>query len=626
MHIASQLLQSMIRMGAPSSKPLELQPGQVFKGTVVKLYPDQMALVQIGGIQVQAKLEAHLEAGQQAWLQVQPSLGTVTLKVLTSPDQPLLTQEANLENLLRMLGIANTRENRSLVQALLQSNLPVTKEWVEAFPAISQQLGGADQATTDAFLLAVKRNLPLTPQSVAGLRAFLSDKPVTHAIRQFLEQAEWFLQKSDHTPSQSSPRNGTIPSSERQTSGPFPHSHQEQAVRQLVRQVAEKVAALPITLPDAAIAGEQPAQTTSAPRTNRQTAHPDSVRQETWDAPKEPFSDASATPVKPIQPEPGVSRDGHLISHSQAGTHLPAEVSKTQGHLPVGMELLADPETAPAHGVRTGAPMPTDENSQPLNDAGKPFTDDRRVPAANSDPLRKSQVDHTLLADAQEGTASPSSGKEQVRPNPIHTLFHALGLSHERDIWASQTATGEPAKQLESVKSLLLQLTQTAGQAVPAALREAADTLLQHVTGQQLMLVQPSAQTISQLVMQIPIRTQEGEETAFIQVESRKKAGGQLDPENCRLFFHLQLQAMGTTMVDVSIVNRIVMIQVYNDLPWVETLAHQMRDGLADQLREAGYLLSGLRVQSVPNSAGKAGNLPSKSALFADYKGVDIRV
>ncbi len=167
----SQLIQSFVQKAPISApKPVELTPGQVFKGTVIKHYPDNMALVQVGGMQVQAKMEASLEPGQKAWLQVQPSTGVVTLKVLESVGDGA-GKEASLEGLMRSLGIADTKENKAIVQALLGANLPVNKETIQAFSAVAGRLG-VDNATIEAFLTAMKRNLPLSPDTIAGLKAF----------------------------------------------------------------------------------------------------------------------------------------------------------------------------------------------------------------------------------------------------------------------------------------------------------------------------------------------------------------------------------------------------------------------------------------------------------------------
>src|SRR5690606_16432624 len=126
---------------------------------------------------------------------------------------------------------------------------------------------------------------------------------------------------------------------------------------------------------------------------------------------------------------------------------------------------------------------------------------------------------------------------------------------------------------------------------------------------------------LSHVVMQIPLRTEQGEETAFVQIEA-KKQGGQLDAENCRLLFNLDLHHLGITMIDVNIVNKIVNVGIYNNQPWLDGLVHGMRDVFSGQLKEMGYHLSGLRVQALQEERSHAVS-PDR---VHQYQGVDIRI
>jgi hypothetical protein len=629
MFSTSQLVQSVTnRHTAASPKPLEFSPGQVFQGTVLKRYPDNTALVQVGGVQVQARLETDLEPGQKAWLQVQPSSDVITLKVLNA-SQSGATQEAFLEGLLRSLGVANTKEIRAVVQALLAANLPVSKERVEAFQSIVQRIGMSD-AAVDAFLLAVKRNLPVTADTVAGLQAFLSKKTLTQAIQTFLQQAEMFLEEKHTAPSV---QPAFVPEEAPLFTG--------DSVRRLVVQLKEKVANLPLilsapslseepvtastgiaprntsVLPDLPEPGRTPAeQDESSPSTSgKPTAGSPSIVQEgdSEHASPAPFSRRDVVkPAAPLSTELPFEHDGGdtvTVRHSPPGDEQRSVVSTPQQQLRLEQPSVSSPE------------MPNRE--------GEPLVPHNpRVEPRGEHPSTLASA-----ADLPSTTGQQGNGQQTpaIRANPILELFHRLGLTHERELLeqALTGATAEQAvhKQAENVKSLLVALTQAPAHAVPAGLREAAEALLQHVTGQQLMLVQPTAHAISQLVMQIPIRTPQGDDTAYVQIEAKRQGGGQLDPENCRLFFHLNLQQIGTTMVDVNIVNRIVNVQIYNDTPWVETLAQQMREGFASQLQEVGYQLSGMRVQKIPETrSGESVRPTAISPLFSSYKGVDIRI
>lgn len=636
----SSLVQSMIQRSSVSSpKPVELMPGQVFRGTVIRQYPENMALVQIGGIKVRAKLEAQLETGQKAWLQVQPDSDVVTLKVLDTPTAGG-GKEASLESLIRSLGLPETKESRVIVQALVNANLPVTREAVQAFAGVAQRLG-LDESTVKAFVLAMKRNLPLTPDTVAGLQAFLSEKPLSQAVQTFLQQASLFVKGNEQ------------PAAPKQTAAAS-QSGQSAAganldVRQLVNQIREKLAGLPVLLGDAQGAeGRQPAAAGQALGNRAADVN-------------QPPNPGSAGPQArgPVGDKAqGTAPNGGAASaiQQQGSAALPARTS-------VSPDLAAASARAGESAAAQNAAAADWQGDQPVQGnaarlhppIGNPAAQSKESPAMQVPTSTNGTANTAVLGQqqAQAAGTSPAAAKPKgqqmvqpasVRPaadaavspplarNPILEFLQQLGIAHERELMAQSFSPGSweagTLKQMETVKSLLLQLTQASSQSIPLALREAADQLLQQVTGQQLMLLSPSNQVLSQVVMQIPLRTDHGEETAYVQIESQKKAAGQLDAENCRLFFHLQLQELGTTMIDVNIVNKIVNLQIYNDTPGLEALAQAMRDGFAEQLQEAGYHLSAMRVQAIPEQQSRAVPAAGSAATswMADYKGVDLRI
>ncbi|TKI54911.1 hypothetical protein E8L90_05305 [Brevibacillus antibioticus] len=625
----SQLIQSFVQKAPISApKPVELTPGQVFKGTVIKHYPDNMALVQVGGMQVQAKMEASLEPGQKAWLQVQPSAGVVTLKVLESVGEGA-GKDASLEGLMRSLGIADTKENKAIMQALLGANLPVNKETIQAFSAVAQRLG-VDNATIEAFMTAMKRNLPLTPDTIAGLKAFLSDKPMGQLIQNLLQQASLFLE-GEGQPSQTT---GQVPQSQSQQA-PGQANAATGDVKQLVSQLKEKLTGLSFLITgndgtDEGLAVKQMSQGNQSNQGASQNA--------TGGSQTQPLSAQGGQPSSQVQtsPQPSMQAFSNISTPSQA-------VAST-----VSTETVPAPNTAGKQVDSQQNAMTGKSNQSMTNQTSGPSIDSkiaRNEPMLtspslqmNQDPVQNKKMaeQRAVVNDAGQKVipqmVSQASGAANgaTAANPIAELFRHLGVTHERELMGQAFSQGvndsHSLKQMDTVKSLLLQISQAPAQALPTALREAADQLLQQVTGQQLMMVQPSNQALTQIVMQIPIRQGEGDETAFVQIESKKKGSGQLDPENCRLFFHLELQSMGTTMIDVSIVNRIVNLQIFNDTPWVDALIQGSKDRFADQLQDVGYHLSAMRVQPVPAERGKSTSpIQTKGPILADYKGVDLR-
>ncbi|NGQ93914.1 hypothetical protein G3578_01845 [Brevibacillus sp. SYP-B805] len=665
---------------ASSPRQVELSPGQVFKGTVLKLYPDKMALVQIGGMQVHARLETSLEEGQQAWLQVQPSDGAVTLKVISA--HPQETADASWQGLLRSLGLPDTPENRSLVKALVNQNLPVTKDVLQAFASISKELGGSD-GTIDAFILAMRRHLPLTPETVGALKTFLSDQPLTWAIRRFLTEAERFLQ-------QSAPQPGN---------GQKPHSSQAVPanVRDAVLALTKEVSRLPLAFGDE-VSGEltpqpswggppvqedgQPlppgAGQAGSPQADTRTLLQPPRPADGQPQPGQPAATAArpaqstdgqshpagfGTRPMPTAPSafPDVQGDAGTPSPDNTGTasgrHVP-QPSPGQGGERMAWAVTNHPAAAVVQGMSGGPVTPAEGTTTHAEGTTAPadsFAAPADAPAAPADAIAKKEsvspqgreqgeeqaAARPVMQERQEPVKSAAGDRQQaavpsVSPESgskgdlLKELFHRLGVSHERELIAQNiraaSADARAGAHLDSIKPLLLQLAQEYADSLPASLKEAAETLVKQITGQQLMMLQPPAQVLSQVVMQIPVRMENGEDTAYVQIEAKKREDGQLDPDNCRLFFHLDLDRLGITMIDVSIVNRIINLQIYNDQPWLEGLVQQSRDQVAGSLREAGYHLSGLRVQPIPELKAGTPALSAREGLYTPYKGVDIRI
>ncbi|MGG1661451.1 hypothetical protein [Brevibacillus sp. NRS-1366] len=618
----SQLIQSVVQRSPISTpKPVELTPGQVFKGTVIKQYPDNMALVQIGGMQVQAKMEANLEPGQKAWLQVQPTADVVTLKVLETASTGA-GKEATLEGLMRSLGLPESKESRAIVSALLHANLPVNKETVQAFSAVAQRQG-MDDATIEAFMLAAKRNLPLTHDTISGLKAFLSAKPIGQVMQQFQQQASLFLEADTAAP---------MPMGQAARQDQTNSSHLD--LRQVVGQLKEKLAALPMTVAGEGTLAEADASLQAG--SNKPAASPSAgqiaTTTGTGSLQQAPAAMTQAKGTDSSAKQMLAGEQISLLKTTADGAVVQKEVAQSNGSQPstgIGNQSVG---TASGQIMNSRGMVVQEGASQSIiviPNGGQPQP--QRGVSLTRGESEKSIVDVPVKANSSAPANVQTTASASAPSNPIAELFRQLGVGHERNIMG-QTLSGGSLdagvhKQMESVKSLLLQITQAPPQTVPTALREAADQMLQQVTGQQLMMLQPPSQALSQIVLQIPIRSEQGEDTAFVQIESKKKDGGQVDAENCRLFFHLELQSMGTTMIDVSIVNRIVNLQIFNDTKWVESLVSGMKDSFSVQLQEVGYHLSAMRIQPVPDERSRmSGQAGAKRAALSDYKGVDLRV
>lgn len=487
--MTGQILQ---QLNSRQASLIELMPGQVFQGKVLKLFPDNLATVQLGGLTVTAHLETPLELGQRTWLQVQPGGQPVTLRVINQPGQPGQASEASMEGLAKALGAPITKESLSLLHKAVDAGIPLSAESLRSFERIIAETG-ADPTVEDAIMLAAKKGLPLTKETVLALRAFAGNTSLEGEMGKLFR---------------------------------------------LAQQVMAQPEGLPVDIKE------------------------------------------------------GLQQ---LLTRIEGARNGLAQV-KNSFALSSSSSSAAQPEGSP---------------SQSVLQNGAQF----------------SAIQAEKATEAAQN--APTPGIKQV----IADFFERLGLNHEKVLGLTG---GEKAiaTEAENVKATLLHLLQhPKAEALPAPLREQMQQFVQQVTGQQLMMTGSAGDNaFVQVAIQLPSPGQENGENTLIQIESRKKGRGELDPDNCRLFFYLSMQNMGETMLDVSIVNKILSVTLYNNQEGLGDLVRVLRTPLERSLAEQGYRLSGLRVLSVPDSAGRESSRTSVSSLslppssVAHYKGVDFRV
>ncbi len=187
-----QVMRAVLGDAAPAEpKLLELKVGQIVKGMVLQLLAEHEALMNVGGAHVRAKLETPLAKGQIALLQVQPDTGNgvVMLKPLHPSTGTIQAEGAG--EALKALGLKDTPEMRQLVQDMHRIGVPVTKENLQSAQQAVRQLaapGSAVEADTQSALLAMKRGLPLTQETLGALKQLISGEPIDQLLGKLKSQ------------------------------------------------------------------------------------------------------------------------------------------------------------------------------------------------------------------------------------------------------------------------------------------------------------------------------------------------------------------------------------------------------------------------------------------------------
>ncbi len=291
-----------------------------------------------------------------------------------------------------------------------------------------------------------------------------------------------------------------------------------------------------------------------------------------------------------------------------------------------------------------GMPNPTLEELLPAPTARVANPNELQQIATNPDQIAPdAELQNTMnpkqvTANAQAQAAinaqnTPTEADPLLNPALLNNRnsVDATNPAHIAQQMASNTDDAV-SKVQDTLKGILLQLT--AADDVPPALKEAAQQLVQQLTGQQLLLNTDRTAPFAQVTMFVPFKGPDGQETASVQIQSRRGPKGELDASNCRLWFDLDMHSLGPTLVDVHVVDKIVTLKVHNDLEQLAPLVESKREEMATAMSALGYQLLSLKVDAMPvrssatneNSTGMSDHDLLQRYAPPDYKGVDMKI
>ncbi|MCI3919045.1 flagellar hook-length control protein FliK [Paenibacillus sp. TRM 82003] len=634
----SRLMRAVLGEAAPTEgKTLELKPGQVVRGIVLQLVAENEALMNVGGVPMRAKLETSIPVGQASLFQVQPDTGSgmVMLKALSASTADIPTD--SLVDVLKNFGMKDTPTNRTIVRVLHEEGVPMSRATNAAVAAAVAEVApqGDAEAAVRAAAIAAKRGLPVTADTVralhtamtgpspsellraleAGAREALAAPQTGAAGKQAATRLLEVLQRADALL-------GAALRPKAQQEGAPPRAAGAQA-----SAAASGAAAGGGHAPGSAPAGASTAQAASA----APAGAPAGAGSPTPSAPgasqtpggTAPPTTAAASTSAPAGTAPtGASAAAGTPAQSPPAANAPAVTAapRAEAAAPQASAASTPAETPPRAPERPPLlaflkTLGVDAEREWLKLSAAPPASAEEAPPAG-DAARTAERPETAAARAFRPVGEP--------PAPAPLPLPAI---------AADAAPERPSAPLDTLKTVLTQLA--AADDVPPALKEAAQTALQSVTGQQLLMAQDRAVPFAHVTMFVPLQGKNGGEdgNAAVHIHTRRGKKGELDADNCRLWFQLSLASLGETWVDVSVVNKIVGLHVWNDHPASETLLAAHKPGMEAALQGIGYQLLTFKhspkPKELPAELGGAGAGKSSTAsAYAPktYKGVDLRV
>lgn len=673
----SQLVRSLAGEARPGEqRSLELKTGQVVRATVTEVSENgREAVVSVNGVPVRAVLDAPMQPGQTTWMQVQgqQSDGLVILKQTEGPSVGTLP---SMEEALKQSGLPDEAWARRLLQDLQRAGLPLTKELAAKLSQAmaSKPSGVAASEWMQAAGLALRRQLPLTADTLNGLRQALFGKPLTDILAGFMRAGDESLVLG----SGSLGSNG-INTGNTSTLWTQPLREAQALIRALLAEGLQ-TSGQQANGGTGAAAIANGGATSAASGQSSASPMPETLNRSTSGASMDSTSAAgrgvqNGEQIRSIPPQ-----NGNLGGNGASGTAGASGTSSSpqpmvqsgawigkvlqllgvsheqQTHRAAVMELTSQPQQTvgengqPVVGGGGGSAAAASGNSSASGNSGLMGSGSGNTAAQSGTPAQSASaaVHASALApdDAAADKASVmngATGRSAASPEamssgaaakagtqplpaaaPVVSGMAQLDMNH---LTASSTQQGAAVG--ESLKSALLQLLQTDG--VPHALREAAQQLVQHVTGQQLLLASDRQAPFSHITLFVPLVTPDGKQTAAVHIQSRQSKRGELDAGNCRLWFDLNMKVLGRTLVDVQVVDNAVALHIHHADERLGEWMDGLRDEAEEALQQIGYQLSAFRTLPLPEKRSDAALVPSSEISMDDYaakpyKGVDMKI
>ncbi|WP_336045850.1 hypothetical protein [Solibacillus ferritrahens] len=636
---SSNSIQTNMTQQTTANQPLSLKQDQIFHGTIKQLYPNQMAEVQVGNQKLMAKLEVPLKLGDAHFFQVTATNPQTELKVVTGPMSQSMTAGQQLSQLLETMNLPKSNEMQQVLSHFMKNQIPLAKEqllaaesWMKALPP------GVDKNNAlQALQRMVELKMPFTntvfqaltqgiktdglSTNLANLAQLLANQPGgNETIKLNLRQQIELLAKPLNNETggillaratQTLVDNGAPIASKLQAltilkeAGILPQNatiHNWQNINQQANQQAINQSPASPLLKEAGQMLRQLAQT--AP----EHIKPMMDQVKAWINNENLLSQTQKQQLQQLMTrfeQIPASKQGIEALTNQIQQHLTSGYSES-----ITSKLFIQNDQGISAKDQLLSLIKPDSNL-PLAD--QLLRNLVKVTADSPQPVMQSTL---TQAEAQVQSAVDSRAMEQA----IKTVLKGLGVSYEAMLANKAGDIQVIAQQLKPQLLALLQDVQT-----PTVLKDTAEMVMARLNGMQLSSGENGHQ--HQLVMQLPLDFFGKKMDATLQWNGRMKEDGKIDANFARIMFYLNMESLQQTVIDMQVQNRVVTINVYNDIPNLNSLAESLKATLKTGLLDKEYTLSGLFIKPFGNQEIKTtGSKLSKQSEEQQQGGVDIRV
>lgn len=588
------------------NQPLALREGQVFHGTINKLYPDQTAEVQVGQHKLIAKLETPLKAGDAHFFQVTSTAAQTELKVVTGPMTQALSPQQQMNQLLQNMNLPQTKELQQVLGHFMKEQVPISREqllaaesWIKALPE-----GVTKQDALGAMQRMIELKMPFTNQVFQALIHGAKTDGMSNVLQNFMNQLATATSVNDQVKTNLMTQLQTLTKPLDAETGGILLARAIQQLTDQTASAANRMQALAV-LKEAGIVPQnatlanwqsQQGQTQTALPLSTQPTQAGQLMQQVMTAKPEQSPQMLQNVRTFIQNESLLTTEqkAQLNQLIDRFTQLPQNKQT--------MEVFArqlNEQLLKAFSANNNSRLFT-QNESSLSTKDQILSLLRPdTTLANNDAMLRALVRVSAesaqpaiqtaftQAEAQVQNAVDSKAMEQA----LKTVLKGLGISYEAALSNKASDIQALAQQLKPQLLSLLQEPQ-----IPSVLRESAETLMARMNGMQLLSGENGHQ--HQLIMQVPLDFFGKQMDATLQWNGRMGKDGKIDANFARILFYLNMESLQETVIDMQVQNRVVTITVFNDNPQLNLLAEPLKQSLKSGLLDKEYHLSGIFIKN----------------------------
>lgn len=595
---------------------MKFHSGQILLGKMTKLFPNNMASVQISSQMVMAALDVPLKAGERYWLQVQPDDGQVRLKLLEAIASSEMGSSKAAEQVLTHLSLGKSKEATFIANYFLKNELPITKEIMEESLRFFKDSSITGQGLTIIKTMLVQE-LPFVKDVFMALQSVESGKPF-HIILSTLLQN--LLKSEKHTPTSAQTKalleTLVLPKQElmekigmQKILSLWLKAETPVHVREGAYTLLQSAGLIPQHVSESELLSAFLDKIIPSGRSNATAVVREGLSYLSSQGLIQPTeTNDILSDLNRLLRNAGERQNLHitslvktLLSAVHANFEAKAFISADQGQNPVIKLLNNNPDTVQAASSKIGELLlKVATSDQIVTDTMEPQT------VALKSVL---QNDFKVVDFSNAGSLSSSFKK----------IMSQMGFGFE-SVLATEKQVSD--NQLETLKPLLMKLMQ---EDLSMTVKNSAEQAIQRITAQQILAQENGP--LQQLFMQIPLTMGTHQTDLTMQWTGRRKKDGTIDPAYCRILFYLELESLKETIIDMGVQNRVVNVSIIHEHPdRLEMLMTPFIEVLKKNLEEMDYKLSSIVFE---NETEKT-QLKKKSQVAINmndtYSGLDLRV